>query len=69
MYPPSKDTREVRDSILFDGVEVRRGARLQRVIVDEGVKIPPGMIIEYDRAEDAERLPISPHGIVVGSDS
>ncbi|HEX9867890.1 MAG TPA: sugar phosphate nucleotidyltransferase, partial [Candidatus Tectomicrobia bacterium] len=60
---------EVRDSILFDGVDVGRGARLQQAIVDEGVKIPPGMVIGYDRAEDAKRFPASDRGIVVVSDA
>jgi ADP-glucose pyrophosphorylase len=50
-------------------VEVGSRARVQPVIVDEGVKITRGMIIGYDRAEDAKRLPVSPHGIVVVSDS
>jgi glucose-1-phosphate adenylyltransferase len=60
---------EVRDSILFDGVDVGRGAQLQRAIIDEGVKIPPGIVIGYDRAEDARRFPVSEKGIVVVSDA
>lgn len=58
---------EVRDAILFDGVDAGCGARLQQTIVDEGVKIPPGMVIRYDRAEDARRFIVSEQGIIVVS--
>lgn len=60
---------EVRDSILFDGVDVGRGARVQRAIVDEGVMIPPGMVIGYDPVEDKRRFAVSGQGIVVVSDA
>lgn len=49
-------------------VEVGRGARVQRAIVDEGVRIPPGMVVGYDPVEDAKRFCISDKGIVVVSD-
>ncbi|MBI3330103.1 MAG: glucose-1-phosphate adenylyltransferase [Nitrospinae bacterium] len=59
---------EVRDTILFDRVEVGREARVQRAIVDEGVTIPPGMVVGYDPEEDAKRFHVSDKGIVVVSD-
>ncbi|MBI3329546.1 MAG: glucose-1-phosphate adenylyltransferase, partial [Nitrospinae bacterium] len=60
---------EVRDSILCDGVDVGRGARVQRAIVDEGVMIPPGMVIGYDPVEDGRRFAVSGQGIVIVSDA
>ena len=35
----------VNESILFDGVDVGRHARLRRAIIDKGVDIPAGMEI------------------------
>jgi len=44
----------VEDSILFDGVEVGRHARLRKAIIDKDVRVPPrfeiGMNHELDRA-------------------
>jgi glucose-1-phosphate adenylyltransferase len=56
----------VEDSILFDGVDVGRHARVRRAIVDKGVEIPPGTIIGYDRDHDRQRgFQVSEQGIVV----
>jgi len=55
----------VEDSILMDGVEVGRNARIRRAIVDKYVKIPAGYSIGYDSAEDARRFVTSPQGVVV----
>jgi glucose-1-phosphate adenylyltransferase len=55
----------VEDSILLSGVDVGRGARIRRAIVDKGVRIPPGETIGYDRAADRSRFTASEAGIVV----
>ena len=56
----------VSESILFDGVEVGRKARLKRAIVDKFVQIPPGISIGYDEKEDLARgITISPGGVRV----
>lgn len=56
----------VEDSILFEGVEVGRHARIRRAIIDKRVRIPPGMHIGYDPEQDRHRgFSISPGGIVV----
>ena len=53
-------------SILFDGVEVGRHCRIHRAIIDKGVRIPDGVRIGIDRAEDLSRgLTISDGGVVV----
>jgi glucose-1-phosphate adenylyltransferase len=55
----------VEDSILMEGVEVGRRARVRRAIVDKYVKIPSGYAIGYDPDEDLRRFVVSPQGIVV----
>ena len=56
----------VEDSILFSGVDVGRGARIRRAIIDKEVKIPKDMIVGYDLEHDRRRgFTITDHGIVV----
>jgi len=45
----------VEDSILLDGVEVGRRARIRRAIIDKEVKIPPGFEIGWNRELDRAR--------------
>jgi glucose-1-phosphate adenylyltransferase len=55
----------VEDSVLLAGVDVGRGARIRRAIVDKGVRIPPGERIGYDPETDRARFTITEAGIVV----
>src|ERR1019366_6210630 len=56
----------VEDSILFSGVDVGRGARIRRAIIDKDVKIPRDSIIGYDIEHDRRRgFTITEQGIVV----
>jgi glucose-1-phosphate adenylyltransferase len=54
----------VEESILLDGVDVGRYARVRRAIIDKGVHIPSNTEIGYDPVEDERRFTIS-DGIVV----
>jgi glucose-1-phosphate adenylyltransferase len=54
----------VEESVLLDGVNVGRHARLRRCIVDKGVRIPAGAEIGFDPELDAKRFTVS-DGIVV----
>lgn len=56
---------EVEGSILMDGVEVGRRAKVRRAIVDKGVKIPPGTYIGYDLDRDRERFTVTESDLVV----
>jgi len=56
---------EVENSILLSGVDVGTKSRLNRVIVDKHVKIPPKTVIGYDLEEDRRRFFMSETGIVV----
>lgn len=56
---------KIEDTILFPRVEVGRGARLRRCIVDKGVRVPPGEVIGEDPVEDARRFTVSEGGVTV----
>jgi glucose-1-phosphate adenylyltransferase len=55
----------VAESILFPGVDVGRGARLTRCVIDKGVRVPPGEVIGEDPDEDRARFTVSERGVVV----
>ena len=56
----------VEDSILFEGVDVGRRARVRRAIIDKGVHIPSGATIGFDPVEDQRRgFTMTEKGIVV----
>jgi glucose-1-phosphate adenylyltransferase len=50
-------------SVLLPNVQVGRGARLTRTIIDRGCQIPDGMVIGEDAKLDAERFHRSANGI------
>ncbi len=57
---------EVYDSILVSHVNVGRGARVRRAIIDKGVDIPEGMEIGFDLDDDRARgLTVTESGVVV----
>jgi len=56
---------EVVESVILDRVDVGRGARIRKAIIDKDVKIPRGMEIGYDLEEDAKRFTITEGGVVV----
>lgn len=56
---------EVIDSVLFDGVDVGRGAVVQRAVVDKNVRIPAGAQIGVDLELDRQRFTVSEGGVVV----
>lgn len=55
----------VADSVLMDGVQVGRGARVHRAIVCDDVQIPPGMQIGTNPTEDAARFTVTRRGVTV----
>lgn len=61
------DDVEIYDSVLMPNVQVRRGTRLRKVIVDEGVQIPEDFIAGSDMAADRLHHIVSLGGVVVVS--
>ena len=56
----------VEDCILCDGVDIGRGAKVRRAIIDKRVRVPAGMEIGYDLQLDRQRgFTVSPEGVVV----
>lgn len=56
---------EVSESILMEGVDVGRHAKIRRAIIDKYVKVPPKMEIGFDLEKDRKRFTITESGIVV----
>lgn len=56
---------EVVDAVLLSDVEVRRGARLRRVIFDKGSVVPERFVAGQDDEEDGRHFKISKTGIRV----
>jgi len=56
---------EVEESVLMEGVEVGRHAKIKRAIIDKDVKIPQGMQIGYNPEEDKKKFVVSRNGVVM----
>jgi glucose-1-phosphate adenylyltransferase len=57
---------EVDESILLDGVNIRRHCKVRRAIIDKHVVVPPGTTIGYDLDLDRRRgFTVTESGIVV----
>jgi glucose-1-phosphate adenylyltransferase len=57
---------EVDDSVICEGVNIGRHAKVRRAIIDKHVHIPEGARVGYDEEEDlANGYTISENGIVV----
>ena len=56
---------KVNWSVLLPDVNVGRGARLSRCIVDHGVRVPAGMVVGEDPAEDMRRFRRTDNGITL----
>ncbi|MBU1853828.1 MAG: glucose-1-phosphate adenylyltransferase [Candidatus Omnitrophica bacterium] len=56
---------EVTCSILMEGVDIGRYAKVKRAIIDKHVKVPKKMEIGFDLKKDRKRFKITESGIVV----
>jgi len=55
----------VEDSILMEGVNIGRHAKVRRAIIDKGVRIPEGTTIGHDPESDRRRFIVTQKGVVV----
>jgi glucose-1-phosphate adenylyltransferase len=53
----------VEEAVILPSVDVGQGARLRRVIVDRGVKIPRGLVVGEDPVADAARFRRTDSGV------
>lgn len=56
---------EIYDSLLMEGVQVGRYAKIRRAIIDKDVNIPQGTVIGYNAKDDKKRFFISDNGVIV----
>ena len=56
---------EVIESILMEGVDIGRHAKVKRAIIDKHVKIPQKMKIGFDLERDRKQFKVTESGIVV----
>ena len=55
----------IEDAIVMNRVEIGRGCRIRRAIIDKNVYVPPGTEIGHNAEKDRERYHVSETGIVV----
>jgi glucose-1-phosphate adenylyltransferase len=55
----------VREAVILPYCNIGRGARLNKVIIDSGVRIPEGLVIGEDPELDARRFRVSEKGVVL----
>ncbi|MCC3749784.1 MAG: glucose-1-phosphate adenylyltransferase [Halorhodospira halophila] len=56
---------EVKESVILPRVTVGDGCRVRNAVIDEGCRIPPGMVIGEDLESDRERFHVTPGGVVL----
>jgi glucose-1-phosphate adenylyltransferase len=56
---------DINEAVLLPDVEVGRGARLNKVVVDRGCVIPDEMVVGEDAAADAARFERTEGGVVL----
>ncbi len=56
---------EVSDSILMEGVDIGRHAKVKRAVIDKYVRVPQKMEIGFDLKKDSKRFKVTASGIVV----
>jgi glucose-1-phosphate adenylyltransferase len=55
----------VEDSVILPKVDIGEGVRLRRVVVDKHCRIPAGLQIGFDQAEDAKRFHVTAGGVTL----
>ncbi|MSO70400.1 MAG: glucose-1-phosphate adenylyltransferase [Alphaproteobacteria bacterium] len=53
----------LENAVILPRVEVGRGAQLRNVVIDRGVKVPPGLVVGDDMQEDTRRFRRTERGI------
>ncbi len=55
----------VDDSVIFDGCDIGRRARIRKAILDKNIHVPPDSVIGYDPEDDRKYYHVTESGIVV----
>lgn len=55
----------IEDSVVLPNVEIRRNARLRRVVVEKRCVIPEGLVVGYNKEEDRQRFRVTEKGVTL----
>jgi glucose-1-phosphate adenylyltransferase len=55
----------IKEAVLLPDIDIGRHARLSKVVVDRGCRIPPGLVVGEDAEEDARRFHRTGEGVVL----
>ena len=55
----------LQESVIMDRVDIGRGTKIRRAILDKDVRVAPGAEIGFDLGKDRKRFHVSEGGIVV----
>lgn len=55
----------IEDSVILPNVDIGRRARLKRVVVEKNCKIPEGLVVGFDSAEDSKRFYVTEQGVTL----
>jgi glucose-1-phosphate adenylyltransferase len=55
----------LEDAVVLPNVEIGRQARLRRVVIDQGARIPPGLTVGFDPAADRARFHVTAKGVTL----
>ena len=56
---------DVSEAVILPEVVIGRGARLRRVVVDQGTTVPPGLVAGHDPDEDRRRFHVTAKGVTL----
>jgi glucose-1-phosphate adenylyltransferase len=56
---------EIVEAVILPEVEIGRGAKLKRVVIDQGARIPPGLVAGHDVEEDRKRFHVTDKGVTL----
>ena len=56
---------DIRDAVILPEVSIGRGAKLKRVVLDQGCEIPPGLVVGHDPVADRERFHVTERGVTL----
>jgi glucose-1-phosphate adenylyltransferase len=56
---------DIVESVLLPEVEVGRDSKLKRCVVDQGTRIPPGLVAGFDEEDDRRRFHVTEKGITL----
>lgn len=55
----------IEDSVILPNVDIGRRARLKRVVVEKNCKIPEGLVVGFDSAEDSKHFYVTEQGVTL----